>query len=109
MASLAKHLEALRELGCVVTGFRGHVELHHCHGGSMRELGGTLRGVSQKPSDWLQIPLAHWIHTGEHNPEQMGIETWERCFGRQIDHLETVCRQVGVNVFKLAGYDREVT
>jgi hypothetical protein len=106
MPDLREHAAALRRLGCVVTGYRGFVQLHHCHSGSMCELG-LVRGVSQKASDWLQIPLRPDLHVGIMGIDVVGVETWERDFGRQLDYLDEVCRELGVNVFRLAGFDRD--
>jgi predicted metal-dependent phosphotriesterase family hydrolase len=61
-----------------------------------------------KSSNWLQIPLVPYFHVGPQGVDRIGVETWEARYGRQIDHLEAVCRELGVNVFKLAGFDREV-
>jgi hypothetical protein len=74
----------------------------------MRELGQLVRGVSQKSSDWLQIPLATWLHVGDQGIDVIGVETWEARYGRQIDHLEEVSRRLGYSVFALAGFEREV-
>lgn len=103
--TLAAHAAALRDLGCVISGYRGPVELHHCMGGSMRQFG-QLRGVGMKSSDWLQIPLAKQFHTGDLGIDVLGIETWEHTFGTQVEHLEAVCAQLGYDVFALAGIER---
>jgi len=93
---------------CAVSGLIP-VTLHHCHGGSMAEAG-INRGVSQKPSDWLIIPLAARYHTGEFgidsgHPVWGDVEMWEEQFGSQMDLLTDVCVNVGINVFRRAGYD----
>jgi hypothetical protein len=107
MPDLAEHLRALRAYGCVVSGYRGFVTLHHCHGGSMLELGGTLRGVGQKSSDWLQIPLRADLHVGVCGIDVIGVEEWEGLFGRQLDYLDEIVRELQVDVFRMAGLSRQ--
>lgn len=97
----AMHERALRELPCVISGNDQFIELHHCHAGSMIEHGFTA-GASLKALWPLQIPLAHEYHTGEFNPEAMGMETWEAKFGTQIEHLRTVSEWLGYDVLALA-------
>ena len=99
---LREHLRSLRELGCIVSGYRGAVTLHHCHGGSLREFG-QLRGVAMKTSDWLQIPLAWEMHVGTQGIDVIGVETWEKQFGSQVSYLEDVSWRLGYSVFRLAG------
>jgi hypothetical protein len=99
--TIRAHCAALRELGCVIAGL-GPVELHHCHGGSMRQFG-QLRGVAFKTSDWLQIPLLKRYHTGDLGVDRIGVETWEGHFGTQVGHLERVSWELGYSVFRLAG------
>jgi hypothetical protein len=67
----------------------------------MRQFG-QLRGVGMKTSDWLQLPLAPLYHTGDLGIER-GVETWEGRFGTQVEHLERVSRELGYDVFALAG------
>ncbi len=76
----------------------------------MRDVG-VHKGVLQKTSDWLIIPLApeyHYIGPLAIDG-QIGVATWERRFGMQVDFLDYVCMTLGVNVWKKAGIDREVT
>ena len=98
--SLTAHVKTLRTLGCAVSGLRP-VELHHCKGGSMRQFG-QLRGVGLKTSDWLQLPLAHRYHQGDHGIER-GVESWEALFGSQVEYLEQLCHELGYDVLALAG------
>lgn len=96
------HEQALRAMPCVVSGRFGDIELHHCMSGSMTQLG-QLRGVGMKTSDWLRIPLDRRYHTGDLGIDALGVETWERTFGTQIQHLEAVSAELGYDVFALAG------
>lgn len=107
--------KAVRALPCVVSG-HPVVTLHHTKGASMRDLLGDAGnpGKGRKVSDFLVIPL-HWrLHTGE-----FGIDNgmcwhgkdkrrWEEAFGTQVEHLKTVSRELGVNVFRLAGFDIDI-
>lgn len=90
---------------------RRPVTLHHCHGGSIAEVG-IRRGVSQKTSDWLVIPLDAEFHVGRWGIDSgqpwLTVEEWERLFGSQVLHLDTVSRALGINVWKLSGVNRAV-
>lgn len=106
-AEIRAHWSRVAALGCIVSG-RSSPTLHHVHGGSVKHL--VHKGMGQKVSDWLVIPLAPEYHTGAHGID-LGcytIEEWERRFGSQADHLDEVCRSLGVNVWQKAGIDREV-
>lgn len=68
---------------------------------------GMLRGKSQKPSDWLVIPIAPRYHTGRFGidsgqPFYGVVDNWEEAFGTQVDFLIKVCNYVGYDVFELA-------
>lgn len=105
MVSKKQHWDAVGQLRCVVSN-RPNPTIHHCHSGSMKELGGMLRGGGQKVSDFLVIPLHADFHTGSRGIDTgLGVKAWEECFGRQLDHLATVCRLVGYDVFQLAGLE----
>lgn len=58
------HWSRVASLGCIVTG--GPATLHHVHGGSCKEAG-IHKGMGQKTSDWLVIPLCPLLH--QHPPE----------------------------------------
>jgi hypothetical protein len=107
MPDLAEHLAALRALGCVVTGYRGaDITLHHCHSGSMAAFG-ILRGVGQKSSDWLQIPLRRDLHVGNLGIDVIGVEQWEAYFGTQLHYLIEVGSELQVDLFSKAGLSRQ--
>lgn len=49
------------------------------------------RGMGQKTSDWLVIPLCFNHHVGEEgidNGIRFTVKEWEDTFGRQRDHLD---------------------
>jgi hypothetical protein len=97
------HWARVRDLGCIVLGSGFEATLHHCHGGSMRDKG-IHRGVGQKTSDWLVIPL-HWtMHTGALGIDGgvLSVAEWERMFGAQAKHLDEVARRTGVDVWRRA-------
>ncbi len=110
LVGITKHLKMLRRMPCVVCEDT-RVTLHHCKGGSMRDLLGCAGnpGKGRKVSDWLQIPLNWRYHTGD-----LGIDTgmgryktkeqWEAAFGTQVSHLITVSLHCGYDVFKRAGF-----
>jgi len=104
------HWNLVASMRCVVSG-DPKVTLHHCKGGSMRQVLGCAGnpGKGQKVSDWLVIPLAWRYHTGD-----FGVDTgqgayktkeqWEVAFGSQVDFLVRVSRHCGYNVFAKAGF-----
>ncbi len=59
--ALSRYLERVRALGCLLCQRLGYGEtpasLHHPR---------TGQGMSQKASDWAQIPLCPECHTGPH-------------------------------------------
>jgi len=109
----AAHIARIHEMLCVVCDSDHRVTAHHCHGGSMLDIPGFINpGWSQKSSDWLTIPL-HWhYHTGgmgiDSGAYRLNVDEWETMFGTQVHHLDTVCRLLGYNVWKLAGINREI-
>lgn len=105
--AIAAHLQAVASLPCAVTGRTG-VTLHHCHGGSMSQ-NGIHRGVSQRPSDWLVIPIVLELHVGPEGIDgSKGVESWEREHGPQFEHLKKLSQRLGYNVFELAGHNVHV-
>lgn len=92
-------------LGCIVS---RHCDatLHHAHEGSMVTVG-VHRSIGRKNSDWLVIPLHMDYHVGRFGIDSgMGVLAWEQRFGRQVDMLDQVCRELNVNAWVLAGIDR---
>ena len=98
----------LREGGCVITGYRGEeVQLHHCHGGSISDLG-FVRGRGQKTSNWLVLPLFHSYHVGTgHAFHQMGVRSWEDRYGTQANFLRDLGTRAGINPFDLAAEEEK--
>ncbi len=106
-AEIRRHWNRVAELGCIIT-HRPNVQRHHCKGGSMIEIIG-LHGTGLKVSDWLVIPLCDEPDVGLHqgkNGIENGVETWERCWGTQVDFLDKVSIRLGYNVWTKAGIDR---
>lgn len=101
MYTVSEHWRVVRDLGCCITR-RPDPTLHHCHGGSMRGI--VHRGIGQKTSDWLVIPLDIRLHSMGPNAidGSMGVVRWERKYGRQLDWLRWVSDQIRMDVFMLA-------
>lgn len=97
--AIVDHFQRLVSMGCMVSGTPP--QIHHCKGGSMREVSG-LHGMSLKANDWLTIPLAEEYHTGKFGIER-GVESWEAAFGTQVAFLIKVCDRTGEDVFARAG------
>jgi hypothetical protein len=78
------------------------ITLHHCHGGSMNGIGMRgKRGLSQKPSDWLVIPIAAEYHFGAKGIDtgHMTVEEWEKKYGTQYEMINELIRLTGINVW----------
>ena len=102
MISVKEHWRTVASLPCMVSARPG-VTLHHCHGGSMIERG-VARGMGQKVSDYLVIPLHAEYHTGNYGIDSgMGVDEWEALFGNQADMLDHLCEILGYDVWELAG------
>ena len=95
------HLRRLRLFPCFVSR-RTPVVLHHCCGGSMAERG-IHRGMGQKVSDWLCLPLNPDYHTGQYGIHTLGVQTWEEMFGTQAELLDQLGLRLGYDLFELAG------
>lgn len=87
----------------------GRLTIHHCHGGSISEMG-IHRGMSKKPSDWLVVCLPASIHCAGIKAIDygFGVQSWEKEFMPQAQLLEWTSRRLGVNVFKKAGFNIEI-
>lgn len=97
----SEHEKRLRDLPCAVTR-RKPVTLHHCHGGSMKDAGWHV-GTGQKQNPFLQIPLHAEVHVGDFGIDYgVGVQSWEKLFGKQTEHLTWVSWQLGYDVFQAA-------
>ena len=106
-AELQRHWDRVAALGCILSN-RPDPTIHHCHGGSMREVG-VMKGKGQKTSDWLVIPLDALFHVGQYGIDlgHITVPEWEARFGRQVDLLDKVADLLGVDVWAKAGIDRK--
>lgn len=104
-ADLERHWENVAQMPCMVSGST-EVTLHHCHGGSLKEIG-VMPGMAQKSSDWLVIPLAPEYHCvgSEGIDTGKGVSSWEDENGSQLLMLVKIWECTGVNVFLKAGCD----
>lgn len=98
--NIKEHKRKILEIGCIVSGNPNCVA-HHCCGGSMLEYG-FKRGIGMKNSDWLVIPLSVDFHTGDLGIHRIGVKTWEKQFGTQINHLKTIGNLLGYDVIEIA-------
>jgi hypothetical protein len=82
--------------------------IHHCHSGSVARAG-IHRGMGRKPSDWLAVCLPHSLHVGGFGIDYgYGVQRWERDFMPQMELLCWTSDQIGINLFKKAGYDIDI-
>ena len=99
--AVSRHEHYLRLIACAVCQTDQDIELHHCHGGSMKEIR-AVKGTALKTNPFFQLPLC-FKHHRMYDPEAMGVETWEAKFGRQLDHLALLEPLLGYSVFIEAG------
>lgn len=72
------------------------------HGRELTALG-LGRGMGQKTSDWLVIPLCNHHHVGDMGIDSsFGVESWQFYFGSQLKHLHTVSEKLGIDVIERA-------
>lgn len=106
-SEIRHHWQRVRDLGCILTSTPDPT-LHHCKGGSMRPF--VQKGMGQKTSDWLVIPIAWPYHTGvfgiDSGQPSLTVDVWEELFGSQVELLDEVSRRIGVNVWEKAGINR---
>ena len=101
--TMTQHIKNLRQLPCAVSR-RTPVTLHHCHGGSMKDLGWHV-GMGQKQNPFLQIPLHAEFHVGNNGIDYgVGVLTWEKKYGTQVDMLQWTWEQLGYpqDLFEIA-------
>jgi len=81
------------------------VTLHHCHGGSMIELGPEFQnpGMGERNNPFFQIPLMLDYHTGTRGVDgSLGVEVWESIFEKQVDLLNQVNDQLDYDIWEQA-------
>lgn len=99
--TIKEHHNNVRALGCVVTAYPWPT-IHHCHGGSMKERGYHSGGAQRGVSEALVIPLKADLHVGDEGVDYgVGVLTWEKWYGTQIEHLEEVSEELGYDLFQL--------
>lgn len=98
--SKTRHHANVRALPCVVTGRLG-ATLHHCHGGSLKELGWS---INRPRNQALVIPIVIEIHSigplaidGD-----FGVPAWEARFGTQASFIDEVSEILGYSLWDLA-------
>jgi hypothetical protein len=105
LPSITAHLKKLRSMACVVSGRKENLTLHHARGGSMAMTPLGTPGGGRKQLDALQIPLNIEWHVGKDGIDcrvNSGVVSWEARWGRQVDHLNSLCVTLGYSVWKLA-------
>jgi hypothetical protein len=105
MPSITAHLKTLRSMACIVSGRKGNLTLHHTRGGSMAASPFGSPGGGNKQLDALQIPLDLEWHVGKDGIDcrvNSGVVSWEAKWGRQVDHLNSLCMTLGYSVWKMA-------
>lgn len=105
---VSRHERNLRQLRCVISESTYGITLHHCHGGSMRDLEYMNPGVGERANPFFQIPVHAQYHVGEYGIDTgMGhiktVEQWEESFGTQLSFLREVDAQLSYDIWVQAG------
>ncbi len=104
MLPVSRHEKNLRQMRCVVS-MLYPVTLHHCHGGSMLDLGPAFQnpGMAERNNPFFQIPIVLKYHVGPMGIDgSTGVVEWERTFGSQVDFLEEVNGQLDYDLWEQA-------
>ena len=102
--SVSRHEKNLRQLRCVVS-MQYPVTLHHCHGGSMLDLGPAFQnpGMGERNNPFFQIPILLKYHVGPMGIDgSTGVVEWERTFGSQVGFLHEVNGQLEYDLWEQA-------
>ena len=100
-ASVKEHHANVRGLRCVISA-NPAVTLHHCHGASMTEAGYHSGGGKRGCGEALVIPLKAQFHVGDDGIDYgVGVETWEKWYGTQMEFLKEVGELLGYDLFQL--------
>ena len=105
LPSITAHEKTLRKMACMISGRTRDLTLHHARGGSMAVCPFGTPGFGEKQLDALQIPLNIQWHVGNDGIDcrvNSGVVSWEARWGRQVDHLNSLCVTLGYSVWKLA-------
>ena len=99
--TVSDHYDNVAALGCLITG-NPWPTIHHVSGGSMKDHG-YHSGMAQRGiSDALVIPIKADHHVGEYGIDSgYGVDTWEKHFGTQWEHIQEVSKNVGYDLIKL--------
>lgn len=100
------HLSLVASYPCMVCDAKPPSTVHHCHGPSMHERG-FGRGMSQRPSDYLAIPLCYDCHQGRNGIDgTLGSKKWESLYGTQAEFIDELGRMLGMNLWEKASEER---
>lgn len=99
--TVKEHQANVRELRCVITAYPWPT-IHHVHGGSMTESGYQSGAAQRGCGEALIIPLKADFHVGDEGIDYgVGVLTWERWYGTQMDFLHEVNEQLAYDIFAL--------
>lgn len=106
-AAINKHWDRVRRERCMISRLPDPT-IHHCKSGSMTKIIG-LHGTGKKVSDWLVIGLNARYHTGDLGIDGgLGVETWERWYGTQVELIDRLSLLLGYNIWHRADIDRSI-
>lgn len=103
--SVSRHEKNLRQMRCIVSMNPMRITLHHCHSGSMMDLGPAFQnpGMGERNNPFFQIPILLKYHTGQQGIDgSMGVKTWEKIFGSQVGFLHEVNGQLDYDLWEQA-------
>jgi len=105
MIPVSRHEKNLRQMRCVVSMNPMRITLHHCHSGSMIDLGPAFQnpGMGERNNPFFQIPMLLKYHTGQQGIDgSMGVKTWEKTFGSQVGFLHEINGQLEYDLWEQA-------
>lgn len=79
-----KHMEKVASLGCIICG--SPCQIHHLRFGM---------GMGQRNSHFKTIGLCHYHHTGKEGIHTIGIKSWQKKYGTELELHEKVRQQLG--------------
>ncbi len=99
--TIKEHQANVRALTCVITA-NPWPTIHHVHGGSMKDAGYHSGGAQRGCGEALIIPLKADYHVGDEGIDYgVGVRTWEKWYGTQMELLKEVNDGLDYDIFSL--------
>ena len=99
--TIKQHQANVRSLRCLISA-NPAATIHHCHGGSMKDAGYHSGMAERGVSEALIIPIKADFHFGDEGIDYgVGVLTWEKYYGTQMDFLAEAGEKLGYDFFRL--------